>query len=69
MFNKKLKERIKTLESDLAVLEERQQRQLEIIGSLNEVISAQAIILESFSGYIVKMDKTKKKGKKNVKTK
>lgn len=67
MFNKKLKERIKTLESDLSVLEERQQRQLETIGSLNEVISAQATILTVFSDYIISLDKPKKKGKKNVK--
>ena len=67
MFNKKLKERIKILESDLSVLEERQQRQLETIGSLNEIISAQATILEAFSDYIISLDKPKKKGKKNGK--
>lgn len=64
MFNKKLKQKIIELEDKLYITKELYEAEEINNNSLQEIIEAQAKILEAFAGYIVSLDnKTKKKGK------
>ena len=65
MFNKKLKQKIIDLEDKLYITKELYEAEEMNNNSLQEIIEAQAKILEAFAGYIVSLNnKTKKKGKK-----